>query len=135
MVYFYILLIALAAVPLALTIWRMRVATNIKKNGVYTIAVITRIRSLHTRPGASIDILTLEYRDKQFGKAYNGKATVAHQQYKMGDTIELVYLAEKPSKYAIDTKKGYTVILVFCILLFLFIVFAVYKLDGIMQPK
>ena len=133
MVILYIVLIILAAFPLVLTIWRMRVAATIKKNGVYTNGVVTHINTIRTRPGSMIDILTLEYKDRITGQSYNGRAIVTHQKYKMGDTMPVVYLPDKPSKYAIDTKKAYRGVLVFCVILFLFVVFAVYKINEMVQ--
>ena len=129
MVTLYIVLIVLASFPLVLTIWRMRVAATIKKNGVYTNGVITHINTIRTRPGSMIDILTLEYKDRITGQPYKGRAIVTHQKYKMGDAMPVVYLPGKPSKYAIDTKKAYWAVLVFCVILFLFVVFAVYKIN------
>jgi uncharacterized integral membrane protein len=129
----YLILITLAAFPVALTIRRMKVAAKIKKKGVYTNGVVTHINTIRTRSGGSIDILTLEYKDRATGKPYNARATVVHQKYKTGDVMPVVYLLGKPAKYAIDTKKAYWVVLIFCIILFLFIVFAVYKLNGMVQ--
>ncbi|MBK9568777.1 MAG: DUF3592 domain-containing protein [Chitinophagaceae bacterium] len=133
MIVFYIILIVLAAFPLALTLWRMQVAAKIKKNGVYTHAVIIHINTLRTRPGGVIDILTLEYKDRATGHPYKGRATVTSQKYKVGDAMPLIYLPGTPSKYALDTKKAYWAVLIFCILLFLFVVFAVYKINGMVN--
>jgi Protein of unknown function (DUF3592) len=133
MLLLYIGLIALAAFPLVLTIWRMQVAAKIKKKGVYTNGVITHISTIRTRPGGAIDILTLEYKDRVTGQPYNGRATVTHQKYKTGDTMPVIYLPDKPSKYAIDTKKAYWAVLIFCIILFLFVLFAVYKINEMVE--
>jgi Protein of unknown function (DUF3592) len=128
MIAIYIVLITLAAFPLALTIWRMQAATTIKKKGVYTNGVVTQISTLRTGRGGAMDILTLEYKDRVTGQPYNGRATVTPGKYKVGDTLTVVYLPDKPAKYAIDTKKAYWAILIFCIILFLFVLFAVYKI-------
>ena len=129
----YIILIVLAAFPLVLTIWRMQRAAKIKKIGVYTDGVVTNIRTLRTGRGGAIDILTLEYKDRATGKSYNGRATVTLNKYKIGDIMPVVYLPDKPAKYAIDTKKAYLAVLIFCIILFLFILFAVYKIDEMVK--
>jgi hypothetical protein len=129
MAFLYVVLIVLAAFPLVLTIWRMRVAATIQKKGIHTNAIVIHIHSLRTRPGGMIDILTLEYKDRVTGQSFKGKATVTHQQYKTGGMMPVVYLPDKPSTYAIDTKKAYWVVLIFCILFFLFVIFAVYKIN------
>lgn len=81
-----------------------------------------------------MDILTLEYKDHVTNQAHKGRTTVSFQKYKTGNTMPVVYLPGKPSKYAIDTNKAYWAMLIFCIILFLFIVFAVYKLNEMVQP-
>ena len=78
-------------------------------------------------------ILTLEYKDRLTNHPYNGRATVRHQKYKLGDTMPVIYLLDNPSKYAVDLKTAYWVVLIFCILLLLFIVFAVYKINEMVQ--
>jgi Protein of unknown function (DUF3592) len=133
MLLFYIGLIALAAFPLVLIIWKMRVAAKIKKNGVYTDGVITNIVTIRTGRGGSMDMLTLEYKDRATGKPYKAKATVTPYKYKIGNTIPVVYLPDKPAKYTIDTKGAYWGILIFCIILFLFVIFAVYKINEMAQ--
>jgi len=129
MIFLYIFLILLAAFPLVLTIWRMQQSAKIKKHGVHTNGTVSHIRTIRTGKGGPIDILTITYTDRATGQPYNGKATVTHQRYKVGDPIGVVYLPNKPSKYAIDTKGAYWVLLIFCIILFAFVIFAVYKIS------
>ena len=133
MIAIYISLIVLAAFPVALTIWRMQVAAKIKKNGLHTNGVVTHITTIRTGRGGAMDILTLEYKDRATGKPYKGRATVTPNKYKIGDTMPVVYLPEKPAKYAIDTKKAYWAVLIFSIILFLFVLFAVYKINEMVQ--
>lgn len=125
----YILLILLAAFPLVLTAWRMRKAAKIKKDGIHTNGTIQHIKSIRMPRGGYIDILRIEYKDRHTGKLYNAKATVSPGKYKIGDVFEVIYLPDQPAKYAIDTKGGYLAILIFCIILFLFILFVVYKMQ------
>jgi hypothetical protein len=134
MVYIFVALILLAAFPLVLTIWRMWWAAKIKRYGVYTDSVITKIFTLRTRPGATVDILTLEYKDRATGQTYKGKATVAHLKYKIGDIMPVVYLPDRPAKYAVAIKTAHWAILVFTIILFLFVLFAVYKINEMANP-
>lgn len=129
----YIALILLAASPLVLTIRRMRVAARVKKNGVHTNGVVINIRAIRMVRGGSMDILTIEYKDRATGQPYNAKATVTPFKYKLGDTMDIVYLPDEPSKYAMDTKGGYTGLLIFCIIIFLFILFAIYKIDEMVK--
>lgn len=47
--------------------------------------------------------------------------------------MAVVYLPDRPAKYAIDAKNAYWAVLIFCIILFLFAVFAVYKINEMVQ--
>ena len=135
MLFIYIFIILLAAFPLLLTAWRMRKEARLKKTGVYTNGVITHINTIRTRPGGTLDILTIEYKDRLTGQPYNATATVTYQKFKVGDIMEVIYMPDKPSTYAIDTQKGYLIILIFCSILFLFVIFAVYKINELAQFK
>lgn len=129
MIWLYILLIVLSAFPLVLTIYRMRRAADIKKNGVHVNAVVRDIKTMRTGK-TTMDLLILEYTDRATGRTYPAKATVTYGRNKIGDTISVAYLPNQPGKHAIDNKGAYWVILVFCIILFLFIIFVIYKLNG-----
>ncbi len=129
MLLLFILLIALAAFPLILTIWRMINSKKIKRDGIYTDAVIKDIKRFRAPKGGSVDLLIMEYKDRATGIAYKAKATVTPMKHSIGDRMTVAYLPNKPSKYAIDTKGAYWFILIFCIMLFLFVIFAVYKIN------
>lgn len=133
MILLYILLIVVAAFPLLLTAQRMRRAANIKKNGILSNAVVKEIRTVRSGKGGAMDILVMEYKDRVTGQPYNAKATVTHQKFKIGDNLPIAYLPDKPSKYAIDLKNAYWAILIFSILLFLFVLFAVYKINEMVK--
>lgn len=129
MLFIYISLILLAALPAVLIIFRMRRTARIKKTGVHVNGIITQIRTVRVK-ASQVDILTLEYTDRNTGRSYQGKATAQSFKYKTGDHMGIAYLPANPAKYAVtETRGGYTLLLVFCILLFLFVLFAVYKID------
>jgi hypothetical protein len=133
MIYIYIGMILLAAFPMLLTIWRMRRTATIKKHGIHCNGTISSIRTVRMK-SAYIDILTIEYRDRATGQPYPAKATTSRGKYNRGDLIGIAYLPDQPSKYALtDTKGGFTFMLVFCIIIFLFVIFAVYKIDEMVK--
>jgi Protein of unknown function (DUF3592) len=133
MLIIYILLILLAAFPVGLTIWRMRRTAFIKKTGIHTNGIITSIRTVRIKSSLT-DIITFEYKDRATGRPYNGKATSQSGKYKRSDMMEVAYLPSNPAKYAITNTKGaYTIMLIFCIILFLFVLFAVYKINEMVQ--
>jgi hypothetical protein len=132
MIWLYIFLIAIAAFPLALTIRRMRRAAFIKKNGVHVNATVRQIKTMRMNK-TTMDLLTLEYKERATGRSYNAKATVLSGKNKIGDSLPVAYLRDQPAKYAMDVTSGYWFVLIFCILLFLFVIFAVYKIDGMVR--
>jgi len=80
-----------------------------------------------------VDILTVEYKDRATGRPYYGRATVNLGKYRIGDPIPVAYLPNDPSKYAITLRSGYWFILIFCIILFGFVIFVIFKIDGMLK--
>lgn len=128
MIFIYIGLILIAALPGAIVIWRMRKASRIKKNGIATDAFVTNIVTQRFSR-SSMDLVTLEFRDRTTGRAYTSKATTTVGKHRIGDRMTIYYLPNDPSKNSPIGGRTYIPILIFCIILFLFIVFAVYKID------
>lgn len=133
MIIIYILLILLSAFPLGLTIWKIRRTTFIRETGIHTNGSITSIRTVRMKSSLT-DIITIEYKDRATGRSYTGKATTQTGKFRLGDTMGVAYLPANPAKYAIaDTKGGFTILLIFCIIIFLFVLFAVYKINEMVQ--
>ena len=128
MIYIFIAMLLLAAFPVSITIWRIRKTAHIRKHGTHVNATVTGIRSIRFK-NTYIDMVYFEYQDRLTGQAYAGKTTSARGKYHSGDRLPLVYLPDKPKEHALDMKGGYTGMLVFTILVFLFVVFAVYKIN------
>jgi|GEM_PF-1649248 len=131
MIFAYIFIIGLPAFGIFYIIKKMIKARAVQKNGVKAGAVITHIRTQRFGKG-SMDILTLEYSDTA-GKRYPAKATVTVGEYRIGEFMALSYLPQDPSTYSFDKGQGYWGILIFFILLFLFSIFATYKIDELVQ--
>jgi hypothetical protein len=132
MVFVYIFIIGLPGLLVFFTIKKIIKARAVQKHGINTHAVITHIALIKFSRGTS-DNLTLEYSDST-GTRHAAKATTVPGQYKPGDTMPLKYLSDKPSCYTIDgMQQGQWVILVFCILLLAFTIFASFKIDEMLQ--
>jgi hypothetical protein len=134
MVVLYIFMVLLGAFPAGITIWRMRKAMKFKKNGIATDSIIRSITTQRIHR-ATFDIVHFEYTDRATGRIYPGKATTSQGKFKRGDRLEIYYLPHDPSKMTVSGGKYYIPMLVFCILLFLFVLFAVYKIDELANPK
>lgn len=113
----------------------MRRHAHVKKNGTHVSGRVANIRTFRSSKGGSVDILTVEYKDRATGRPYYGKATVNMGKYQIGDPIPVAYLPNNPSKYAITLRSGYWFILIFCIILFAFVIFVIYKIDGMVTNR
>ena len=109
----------------------MMKARHIQQHGVRTDAIITSIRTVHSSKG-STDIIGLEYRDIA-GNRYPAKTNSSPGKYRTGQRLPLSYLAEKPASYAIGIGNGYWVLLILCVLILLFTIFASYKINEMLQ--
>jgi len=103
----------------------------IYKSGIATDAFITHV-STRRIGKTTMDILTLEYTDTA-GRRHPAKATVSVGKYRPGQRMPVKYLHQKPARYAFDNGKGYWAILIFCILLLMFTIFASYKINEMLQ--
>lgn len=131
MIFVFILIIGLPALLIFFVVKKMKKANNIKKNGITTDAFILKIVTRRYNK-TSMDELTLEYKDAA-GRVHPAKATIQVGKYRVGQRIPIKYLPQNPAQYAFGNVSGYWVILIFCILLFLFAVFASYKIYQAVQ--
>jgi hypothetical protein len=132
MIFVYILITGLPAVLVFFTIKKIVKARAVERHGIETIAEITHIALQKSSKGSS-DRLTLEYSDNT-GKRHAATASTLAGQYKPGSTMPLKYLRHNPSHYTIEgMQQGQWVILIFCILLLAFAIFASFKIDEMLQ--
>jgi hypothetical protein len=131
MIFVYIIIIGLPALLIFFILKKMKKVNNIKKQGITTDAFITHI-STRRMGKTTVDVLTLEYKDAA-GRRHPAKATIQVGKYRMGQRIPIKYLPQNSAQYGFDDVSGYWFILIFCILLFLFALFAVYKINEALQ--
>lgn len=131
MILVYILIIGLPAFLIFIILKKMKKAKNINELGITTDAFITNI-STRRMGKTTVDILTLEYKDAA-GRRHPAKATIQVGKYRVGQRIPIKYLPQNPSHYAFGNVSGYWFILIFCILLLLFTIFAAYKIHEELQ--
>jgi len=131
MIFVYIFIIGLPAFLIFLTIKKMRKAKNIQQHGITTDAFILNVTTRRMNK-TSMDILTLEYTDTA-GRRHPAKATVTAGKYRTGQRMPIKYLRENPTQYAFGDSSGYWFVLIFCILLFGFMIFASYKINEMVQ--
>ena len=131
MIFVYVFIIGLPGFFIFYIIKKMMKARSVQQNGVTTDAFITNVHTHRFHKG-SMDILTLEYTDAA-GRRYPAKATVTVGKYRAGQSIPVSYLPRDPGNYSFDKGQGYWGVLIFFILLFLFTIFASYKIDELVK--
>lgn len=128
MIMLYIFMIGLPCLLIFLLIRKIRNSRKIYNTGIAADAVIRKI--VHQRINrSSLDILTLEYIDHITRQVYYAKATTIAGKYKTGDTMPLKYLPQNPAKYSFDNGKYNLVLLILCVLILVFTIFASFKIN------
>ena len=133
MIIFYILLIMLAAFPLWKTVRYIIKEKRIRQHGINARGVVTHIHTTAMRHGPTVDQVHIEYASIIHGQFHKTSITAKYKKYKHGETVPVMYLPQEPSKIVVDGKQGYWQMLIFSILIFLFVIFAVYKIDEMIK--
>ncbi|WP_298717112.1 DUF3592 domain-containing protein [Chitinophaga sp.] len=132
MIILYILLIVIGAIPLWITVRYIRLEERIRLHGISTTGTITNIKTTRYSRGPVSDRVHVRY-DGLSGQGHTASFVSKHGKYRSGRTVPVKYLPEKPDKIIVEAKRGYWSMLVFTILLMLFIIFAVYKIDEMLK--
>lgn len=128
MLLLYILLPLFGALPLIVTLLKMRRARRITNNGVTTQAIVVKVIPWGTTIRNMVDTLILQYTVDATNEIYQGKATASRGQYKIGDTMSITFLKSPPYNMTVKGANVFIPILIFTILIFLFIIFAMFKI-------
>lgn len=129
----YILLILLASIPLLLTLKRIRKYRSMEQNGIKARARIIHIQVQPNYKSGPHDNLTLDYMDLETNQPRTGQASTVHNKYKLGEVLDISYERGKPKIYVKGDEKGYKPVLWFSIALLVFVVFAAYKINEMVQ--
>lgn len=127
MLFAYLFIIGIPCFLIFFIIKKLLKVKSIQRDGIHTDATITHIRSLRINRGC-MDLLTLEYKDR-LGRYYPAKASVTAGKYRIGERMPVSYLPQKPTHYAFNNGNTYWGILIFCIILLLFALFASYEIN------
>ncbi len=135
MVIIYVLLIIIGAIPLLKTILFIILEERIRKEGISTSGVVTRIHTTRYQRGAATDRVFAQYSSNITGQFHEAFFTALHGKYRVGQNIPVKYLPEKPEKIIVAEKRGYWAMLIFSVLIFLFIIFAVFKIGEMIKAR
>ncbi|PKA84454.1 hypothetical protein ATE92_2644 [Ulvibacter sp. MAR_2010_11] len=129
MILIYIVILLLASLPTFITLFRINKYRSIRRNGINTKARITQISMQNFFRGQHLLKLSLEYKDYKSGLLVYGEAISANSKHQVGDLVDIAYKPNTSKIYIKGEEKNYRPMLVFAIILLIFMVFAVYKID------
>ena len=133
MLIIYILLLLLAAFPLWKTVRYIIKEKRIRQHGIKTLGLVTHIHTTAMRRGPTVDQVHIEFASIIHGHFHKSSITAKHKKFKQGETVPVMYLPEEPSKIVVYGKEGHWPMLIFAILIFLFVIFAIYKIDDMVK--
>ncbi len=133
MIIIYILLLMLAALPLWKTFRYILKEKRIKQHGISASGIVTHIHTTAMRRGPTVDQVHIEYGSIIHGHFHKSSITAKHKKFRHGESVPVKYLPEEPSKILVAGGQGYWPMLIFSILIFLFVIFAVYKIDEMVK--
>ncbi|WP_336514756.1 DUF3592 domain-containing protein [Pollutibacter soli] len=123
-----VLLLVLAIsgfLPLGIILYKRYMVKRILNTGTETVARVYKVVKTNK---SSIEIVYYTYVDSRTGKQYSGHLTGKHGLYKNGETLQVFFLPENPSRSTVKGAWASVVFLIFGIVLALFVLFAVYKI-------
>ena len=129
MLVLYILLPLIGALPFIIVIFKMRRAQRIIKNGITTEAEVVQVIGWGTTIRNKVDTLILNYMVEATNQIYQGQATASREAYKVGDKLTITYSNKPPYEMTVKGSKVFIPILVFTILIFLFVIFAMFQIE------
>jgi hypothetical protein len=129
MIYVYIFMIAMGALPMTMFLIRRKKYYHVIKNGTPISAQVTDVRTIHLSRGGTYDRVIFAYLPAGSNQYYSGQFAIKVGKYKRGDHLDIFYLPQEPQKNAVPGSKGDTAILIFMIAIFLFVLFACYKIN------
>ena len=135
MYFVYIIMMLAGALPLMLFFIRRKHYYHILRNGVKTTARVSDVKTISNRHGAVYDRVIYAYLPKFSNQYKSGVFTSKHGKYHPGSSIDIFYLPDKPEKNAMPGSKAETGMFVFLLAVFLFVLFACYKINEMVGNK
>lgn len=85
-------------------------------------------RRVRTRGNPTHDIVYFLYLPAGAGSYLQGNYVTKMGKHRRGDLLEIYYLPARPQQHAVPGSKGETGFFIFTLLIFLFVIFACYKI-------
>jgi hypothetical protein len=116
--------------PLAMILYKKNRVKKILTTGEVAEATIYEIRTVLQAPR---DIVYYSFNTPRSDQPYTGRLTTGIGEYKKGDVLDIYYLPGNPRRNTIKGAWGSYGMVVFGIVIALAVLFAVYKLNEMIQ--
>lgn len=128
MIFIYILLVGTGALPLIFFLIGRRNYRYILANGIETTAEVTDVRTNRYQRGPTYDQVYFAYLPAGSAAYRSGVYKFKTGTYRRGDRLVIFYLPQHTDKYAIPGSKGEIPMLIFMVVIFLFTIYACFKI-------
>jgi hypothetical protein len=135
MIILYTLLIAVGSLPLLVFLLKRRSYRHILHTGTKTTAEISHIRTQRYYKGGTYDRVLFIYLPAGAGRYVEGQFNSKVGKYKRGEQLDIFYLPQHPTKHAVPGSQGELFFLIFTIAILLFVLFACYKINQMLQQE
>ena len=133
MIWIYAGLITIGSLPFVIVLYKISSVNRMKKNGVKTTCIIRDVPFGTLR---GLNRVMIEYRLNESGIVIKKEITVAGMPYKAGDSLPIYYDRSDPEKMLLDSGSGFSLLLLFTILLAAFVITACYLIyTGILSGE
>ena len=120
----YAIMIVIGFAPFMVALYKLIRLKHMRKNGVKATAVVKEIYGYSLR---GMNRVLIEF-PLENGRLVSQQIVVGGVPYKEGDQLPLIYNKNDPAKNIINSGSGYSILLVFTLLLAMFSIFACYKI-------
>lgn len=125
----YILLLAAGVLPMVVFLVKRKRYRIILQTGVRISAAVTAVRTINYHRGGTYDRVTFAYLPAGSVQYFSGQFIVKTGKHKPGDVLDVFYLPGKPQENAVPGSKGDVLMFLFMVLIFLFVLFACFKIN------
>jgi len=122
----YALIIVIGFLPFAIILYKRNKVKRMKKFGVKGVGTV---RDVPFGSYRHLNKVLIEYTVKENGTVITKEITVAGLPYQVGDNLPLYYDKQNPHKMALDSGSGFTIMLLFTLLLAIFIIAACFMIN------
>ncbi|WP_114790515.1 hypothetical protein U0035_18925 [Niabella yanshanensis] len=104
-----------------------------KEIGIAASGLVINIHPVGHYKGPTTDRVHVRYNSIIPGRCHETNFLTTYGRYRIGQTVPVKYIPEQPDKIVVALTRGCWLLLNFTTLLFLFVLFAIYKIDEMVK--